>query len=42
MTRTNHKSLLESLGTKELVLTNEEFDALRKRISDFNSDGYEQ
>lgn len=34
MTRTNHKTLFESLKTKELVLTNAEFYELEKRIKE--------
>lgn len=37
MTRTDHATLLESVQTKELVLTNEEFYELKKRIEAFHN-----
>jgi len=42
MSRTNHKKLLEAVQTKELVLTNEEFNELKRRIEEFNSEDHEQ
>lgn len=35
MTRTDHKTLMESLKTKELVLTNAEFYELKRKLEQY-------